>query len=224
MQGPSDDSLSACQTFVLRRLNGTSPRSILGLADDVASEVSEAPADPAVAYYELVCVELPQLKAADIVEFDSDDRIVKLTDPEVSPRPFRRSLSANWLAVAGPLAVLVLLGGMIGATLLAGATLLSAVLVTVVTHCLGRGDASGSAPATDVTDTVRTDRHILELLLANDGRMKQQCIVEAVDVSAASVSRHLSELDDQGRIDKVPIGRENVIQLAGLQPLADLDG
>lgn len=222
------DGLSDSQAFVLRRLSDDSPLSILRLADDAATEVSEAPADPAAAYYELVSVALPRLVAAGVVEFDDEYRIVELVDRDASGGTSRLSSAANWLAIAGPLVVLVVLGGMIGVTVLAGVTLLSAVLIAAAARHLrrdfgGTADAA-SVPAAAVTDAVPTDRRILELLLANDGRMRQQSIVEAVDVSAASVSRHLSGLADQDRIDKFPVGRENVVQLAGLRPLSDLDG
>lgn len=222
------DGLSDSQAFVLGRLSDESPLSILRLADEAATEVSEAPADPTAAYYELVSVALPRLVAAGIVEFDDEYRVAELIDRDAPGETSRLASAANWLAIAGPLVVLVVLGGTVGVTVLAGVALLSAVLVAAAVRHLGRdfGGTAGadSVPAAAVTDAVPTDRRILELLLANDGRMRQQRIVEAVDVSAASVSRHLSQLADDDRIDKFPVGRENVVQLAGLRPLSDLDG
>ncbi|MCU4924880.1 hypothetical protein OB905_02630 [Halobacteria archaeon AArc-dxtr1] len=66
-----------------------------------------------------------------------------------------------------------------------------------------------------------TDRdHVCALVRNNGGRMKQSEIVNSVDWSKAKVSRLLADLEDDGRITKLRIGRENLICLPGNDPTA----
>ena len=62
------------------------------------------------------------------------------------------------------------------------------------------------------------EERVLRLLEARDGRMKQVEIVEATDWSNAKVSQLLSEMEEDDRIDKLRIGRENLISLPGQGP------
>ena len=57
------------------------------------------------------------------------------------------------------------------------------------------------------------EERVLRLLEANDGRMKQANIVKETNWSNAKVSQLLSAMDDEGDIDKLRIGRENLISL-----------
>jgi uncharacterized membrane protein len=75
---------------------------------------------------------------------------------------------------------------------------------------------AGSPGAELLTDEDR----VLALLEEHGGRMKQAAIVEATEWSKAKVSRLLSGLDEEGRIEKLSIGRENIISLAGHGPEA----
>ena len=54
----------------------------------------------------------------------------------------------------------------------------------------------------------------------NGGRMKQSEIVDAVDWSKAKVSRLLADLEEDGEITKLRLGRENLICLEGREPTA----
>ena len=66
-----------------------------------------------------------------------------------------------------------------------------------------------------------TDREkIRQLVTENGGRMKQSRIVESVDWSKAKVSRLLAELEDDGQITKLRLGRENLVCLPGHEPTA----
>ena len=68
---------------------------------------------------------------------------------------------------------------------------------------------------------VPTDReYVIELLEANDGRMKQSAIVDTVDWSKAKVSRLLADLEDEGDVVKIRLGRENLICRPGQEPTA----
>ncbi|MFB6104652.1 MAG: helix-turn-helix transcriptional regulator [Halobacteriaceae archaeon] len=73
----------------------------------------------------------------------------------------------------------------------------------------------------DADPTLLSDEERVERLLEReDGRMKQAAIVEETDWSNAKVSQLLSSMADEGRVEKLRIGRENLITLAD----ADIDG
>jgi uncharacterized membrane protein len=66
-----------------------------------------------------------------------------------------------------------------------------------------------------------TDRDIvLDILDENDGRMKQARIVDATDWSKSKVSMVLSDMEEDGDITKLRVGRENIISLEGSEPEA----
>lgn len=75
----------------------------------------------------------------------------------------------------------------------------------------GNGDAptAGARAPELLTDEDRV-RHLLD---RSGGRMKQSAIVEETGWSKAKVSRLLSTMDDDGAIEKLSLGRENVISL-----------
>ena len=62
-----------------------------------------------------------------------------------------------------------------------------------------------------ITDEVRVQR----LLDSNGGQMRQADIVEAVDWSKSKTSRVVSSMAEEGTVEKIRIGRENVVRLAG---------
>ncbi len=73
-------------------------------------------------------------------------------------------------------------------------------------------------PHSDDHDTgplLSDEERILRLLHERGGRMKQAAIVDETDWSNAKVSQLLSEMADDGEIDKLRIGRENLISLPG---------
>ena len=66
-----------------------------------------------------------------------------------------------------------------------------------------------------------TDRErVQQLVRENGGRMKQSRIVDSVDWSKAKVSRLLAELEEEGRVTKLRLGRENLVCLPGHEPTA----
>lgn len=123
----------------------------------------------------------------------------------VSPhyvRPLQLEWSPHLAALAG-IAVLVVLGG-----------------VLVARNRLGEQNALVT-DTDDHHDEFVTDReHVQRLVRENGGRMKQSEIVNAVDWSKAKVSRLLAELEEEGRITKLRLGRENLICLPGEEPTA----
>jgi len=68
-------------------------------------------------------------------------------------------------------------------------------------------DASGDVDEELLSDEERVER----LLERNGGRMKQATIVKETGWSNAKVSQLLSAMEEEGRVDKLRIGRENLI-------------
>jgi len=73
------------------------------------------------------------------------------------------------------------------------------------------GGGGGSVDPELLSDEERVER----LLAENGGRMKQSKIVEETRWSTAKVSQLLSAMDEDGRVEKLRIGRENLISLPG---------
>jgi uncharacterized membrane protein len=73
--------------------------------------------------------------------------------------------------------------------------------------------ATDTAPA-PVTATLDEDEQfVVDLLLANDGRVRQSVVVETSNWSKSKVSRLLSRMERDGYVEKVGVGRENVVVL-----------
>ena len=82
-----------------------------------------------------------------------------------------------------------------------------------------RRAATDSEP--DAGEEVLTDREqVRQLVERNGGRMKQTDIVDSVEWSKAKVSRLLADLESDGEITKLRLGRENLICLPGSEPPA----
>ena len=83
------------------------------------------------------------------------------------------------------------------------------------------GDESATADPTDepVDEELLSDEErVKRLLERNDGRMKQARIVEETGWSNAKVSQLLSSMADDDQIEKLRIGRENLISFPGEGP------
>lgn len=102
-------------------------------------------------------------------------------------------------------------GGTGGAT--DGLSLLpwAALLVVVVLAAAGLyayRRRAGTAPAPDMTD----DERVIQMVEDADGRLKQKRIEERTEWSAAKVSQVTSGLEEEGEIEKLRMGRENIIR------------
>ncbi|WP_137286609.1 helix-turn-helix transcriptional regulator [Halorussus salinisoli] len=71
-------------------------------------------------------------------------------------------------------------------------------------------DDEDDEPATEL---LSDEERVLRLLRGNDGRMKQGQIVKETNWSNAKVSQLLSKMDENDDVDKLRIGRENLIIL-----------
>lgn len=88
-------------------------------------------------------------------------------------------------------------------------------------------DASADEPPEEVMhrptspkDVLTNEEQVLRLLDDNGGRMRQTRIVESTGWSKAKVSMLLSEMEADGTIGKLRVGRENIISRPGFEPKA----
>lgn len=73
-------------------------------------------------------------------------------------------------------------------------------------------DTDSAAP--DSSDEILTDAERVQRILAADGgRMRQADIGDELDWSASKVSRTLAEMVEDGTVEKLKLGRENIIDL-----------
>lgn len=79
--------------------------------------------------------------------------------------------------------------------------------------------AINSAPLSEAELMTDEDR-VVTLIKQNGGRMKQVNIVEETGWSKSKVSMLLSEMEMEGTISKLRVGRENIISLRGFEPEA----
>jgi len=73
-------------------------------------------------------------------------------------------------------------------------------------------------PAPEAEEFLDDSDRVLRLLEDNGGRMKQVDIVDNTEWSKSKVSMLLSDMEDDGEISKLRVGRENIISLAGEEP------
>ncbi|SEP74575.1 helix-turn-helix transcriptional regulator [Natrinema salaciae] len=117
-------------------------------------------------------------------------------------RPLQLEGSAHLAALAGMIA-LALLGG-----------------VLVARNRYDEPNSIGSEGDTDREEFVTDRERVQRLLRENGGRMKQSNIVDSVSWSKAKVSRLLADLEEDGQITKLRLGRENLVCLPGHEPTA----
>jgi uncharacterized membrane protein len=79
------------------------------------------------------------------------------------------------------------------------------------------GKESTSTPTPQPEIKSDSDR-VIDLLQSNGGRMKQVNIVDQTDWSKSKVSMLLSDMEEDGDITKLRVGRENIVSLAGEEP------
>lgn len=97
-----------------------------------------------------------------------------------------------------------------------GGLALAAILVGVVLYSRGRKGAGAAAEeqTAPLSEPIQTDGdRVVQLLEDGGGQVKQSAIAEQFDWSASKTSRVVSGLVDDGRVEKLRIGRENVVSL-----------
>jgi hypothetical protein len=78
-------------------------------------------------------------------------------------------------------------------------------------------DAESETTVTE-EELIPDDERVVSLLEDNGGRMKQVNIVEETGWSKSKVSMLLSDMEEEGTISKLRVGRENIVSLAGHEP------
>ncbi|SEH12992.1 hypothetical protein SAMN04487967_1077 [Natronorubrum sediminis] len=81
------------------------------------------------------------------------------------------------------------------------------------THLEFEEEAAGVDP-----ELLSDEERVLQMITQNGGRMKQATIVNETGWSNAKVSQLLSKMDDEDDIEKLRIGRENLITLPEIDP------
>ena len=79
-------------------------------------------------------------------------------------------------------------------------------------------ESNSPAPSVSDEELLTDEARVKKLLDENGGRMKQVNIVEQTGWSKSKVSMLLSEMEDEGDISKLRVGRENIISLEGHEP------
>lgn len=88
------------------------------------------------------------------------------------------------------------------------------------------GDPPDLTPAADESTTsiprfASDEERVLAILDDHDGEIKQAELVDTVDWSKSKVSRVLSEMEEGGRVEKLRLGRENLVRTVDDQPQND---
>lgn len=83
-------------------------------------------------------------------------------------------------------------------------------------ECAGEDD-SMEEPASADDRPLTTGERIEWHLARNGGRMWQRDVVAELGLSASTVSRWLCQLEEEGRVDRLALGREKVVALPGHQ-------
>ena len=83
-------------------------------------------------------------------------------------------------------------------------------------------EATEAAPEPSIPDEelLSDEDRVMGLLDERGGRMKQVEIVEETGWSKSKVSMLLSDMEEEGRISKLRVGRENIISKKGMEPEA----
>jgi len=79
-------------------------------------------------------------------------------------------------------------------------------------------DTTQAGQRTPVPEQLSDEERVIQLLEKNGGRMKQVNIVKNTEWSKSKVSMLLSDMEEEGEISKLRVGRENIISLAGEEP------
>jgi hypothetical protein len=86
----------------------------------------------------------------------------------------------------------------------------------------GEDDDADDSDDEQGVELLSDEERVLRLLRDNDGRMKQSQIVKETNWSNAKVSQLLSKMNENDDVDKLRIGRENLITLPD-EDIADVD-
>lgn len=170
-------------------------------------------------------------------EFSPGEIDVRLSPPDMEPTdPTDGSGSDDGSDTGGEVPETGGSGSGMMVPLMVGLLLLLGVGGSAIWYSMARTDqdeseeSAGPSPQVDEqaeaggaleTEQLLSDEdRVLKLLEDNGGRMRQVTIVEETEWSKSKVSMLLSDMEDEGEISKLRVGRENIISLAGEEPEA----
>lgn len=126
------------------------------------------------------------------------------TDPTAPTANTQESVVSQLLAIVTSERMPLLLGG-------------SLVVIGAIATYYYRSGRQTAGKSTDPSVMTNRER-ILQLLAENDGRMLQSDIVDRDDWSKATVSRVLSEMEADGAVTRIDIGKGNLVSRPGDEP------
>lgn len=174
---------------------------------------------------QVLVIQFPEGFTVESVSRGLDNRSIRVTGPaSFEPGKPSASLERSQEVVNTPTSPSSGIGA--PSTLTGGVALAILILVALLLYrrrtasepAAPSGDgteAAGTPPPEEAVDDelLSDEERVLRLLRAEGGRMKQVDIVEETDWSNAKVSQLLSSMAEDGRIEKLRIGRENLISL-----------
>ncbi|WP_224335572.1 helix-turn-helix transcriptional regulator [Haloprofundus halobius] len=148
---------------------------------------------------------------------DGDGEGANGTDDDATTTPIGSGGGSMWLAGA----VLAIFGGVVAALWYRRGREETVEPVGSETGD-GAEAAAAAPPRPSVSDEelLSDEDRVISMLESHGGRMRQVRIVEETEWSKSKVSMLLSEMEDEGLISKLRVGRENVISLDGHEPEA----
>jgi hypothetical protein len=87
----------------------------------------------------------------------------------------------------------------------------------------GHGRDTGPADADELTNTAMDETEVERLLESNGGRMRESHVVDETGWSSARVSQILDSMEEDGRVEKLRIGRETLVRFPDESPGSDGD-
>ncbi len=128
--------------------------------------------------------------------------------------------SVPWVAIAGVTFALIAIGGAVAWYRSSGREP-AAEDPTPATETFPERNGESADPGPIPDEDLLTDEdRVVALIRENGGRMKQVNIVEETGWSKSKVSMLLSDMEENGTISKLRVGRENIISLEGYEPEA----
>lgn len=85
----------------------------------------------------------------------------------------------------------------------------------------GDWDPSEISPQPNTAGLASQEEHVIRLLIANEGRIRQSSLIDETGWSQAKVSRLLQEMETKGDISRIHVGRHNLVVLGRFPPLSD---
>jgi hypothetical protein len=193
--------------------------SVSPTPDEVASDNTEAPGEWVewTGYREFEAGEIDiQLSPPDV---SADDGATDTGSTDGTGDDSAQAGTGGSSMVPVMIAVLILLGA-VGTAVYYTRTRSSDDEDAASTESPPEPAAESGGAEVEAEQLLSDEDRVLKLLEDNGGRMRQVAIVEETEWSKSKVSMLLSDMEDDGDISKLRVGRENIISLSGEEPEA----